>query len=169
MRSPFEQPKPRQVEPGEFPAWDQALALLNRDLAATLPGERPLQLFALRSDDEAAGREWVHVALANGEWHGNALQPQSVADPLSALAAVADAAQETVTERLWRAWPLCGEHDLGMHPRASDGRLVWWCAGERPHGGPEHVRAAVGELDSVVRRARPNRRRRPDRKKRSGR
>lgn len=55
----------------------------------------------------------------------------SVENPAVALAAVADAAQETVTERLWQAWPLCTEHDLGMHPLEAEGRLPRWCAGER--------------------------------------
>ncbi|MFF2717308.1 hypothetical protein [Streptomyces sp. NPDC058011] len=77
-------------------------------------------------------------------------------NPAVALAAVADAAQETVTERLWQAWPLCTEHDLGMHPLEAEGRLPRWCAGERR----QHIRAAVGELDALVRPRRPNRKRR---------
>ena len=166
MRSSFDRSEPRRVAPGEHPAWDLALALLNRDLAATLPDQQPLQLRALPSFDDVSGPEWVHVALANGEWHGNALPPETAADPLTALAAVADAAQETVTERLWRAWPLCAEHDLGMHPREAAGRLVWWCAGNRLRRGPAHIRAAVGELDSLVRPRRPNRK---TPKRRSGR
>lgn len=159
MHAPFDRPEPRRVPPGEHPGWDKALALLNRDLAATLPEQKPLRLLALPPFD-AGGPEYVHVALDNGEWHGNALQPESAEDPASALAAVADAAQETVTERLWQAWPLCPEHDLGMHPREADGRLSWWCAGDRHRRGPAHIRAAVGELDTLVRPRRPNRRRR---------
>ncbi len=37
MRAHDDRPEPRRVSPGEHPMWEQALALLNRDLAATLP------------------------------------------------------------------------------------------------------------------------------------
>lgn len=137
--------------------WERALALLNRDLAVTLPEQEPLQLVALPpyGADEP---ENVYVALANGEWHGNYLD--SADEPASALATVADAAQETVAERLWQAWPVCAEHGLGMHPRDADEQLSWWCAGERLTRGPAHIRAAVGALDTLGRPPRPNRRRR---------
>ncbi|MCX5195156.1 hypothetical protein OOK31_14810 [Streptomyces sp. NBC_00249] len=163
MRSLFDPPEPRRVLPGEYPVWEAALALLNRDLAVTLPGQEPLRLLAVPPCDEdtdEAGTESVHVALANGEWHGNSLYPNAADDPDRALAAVADAAQETVTERLWQAWPLCAEHDLGMHPREADGQLVWWCAGAPARREPAHVRAAVGALDTLVRPHRPNRKKR---------
>ncbi|GAA1191545.1 hypothetical protein F4556_005726 [Kitasatospora gansuensis] len=159
MPAHFDRPEPRRVLPGEYPLWDEALALLNRDLAVTLPAQGPLQLLALppSGPDEPAS---VHVALANGEWHSNDLYPESADDPAHALAIIADAAQETVTERLRQAWPLCAEHDLGMHPRDADGQLSWWCAGERLRRGPAHIRAALGALDTLVRTRRPNRKQR---------
>ncbi|MFI1355164.1 hypothetical protein ACH4TV_16570 [Streptomyces sp. NPDC020898] len=159
MHAPFDRPEPRRVPPGAYPMWDRALALLNRDLAATLPEQEPLRLLAL-PPYEADEPENVYVALANGEWHGNHLYPDSLDDPASALAVVADAAQETVIERLWQAWPVCAEHGLGMHPRDADGQLSWWCAGERLRRGPAHFRTAVGALDTLVRPRRPNRKRR---------
>ncbi|MFD5101774.1 hypothetical protein [Streptomyces albidochromogenes] len=159
MRPHDDRPEPRRVSPGEHPIWEQALALLNRDLAATLPEQEPLRLLALPPHD-ADEPEDVYVALANGEWHGNHLYPESARDLASALAIVADAAQETVTERLWQAWPLCAEHGLGMHPGDADGQLSWWCAGERSRHGAAHIRAAVGALDTLVRPHRPNRTRR---------
>ncbi|GAA1530828.1 hypothetical protein GCM10009730_45140 [Streptomyces albidochromogenes] len=119
----------------------------------------PLRLLAL-PPHEADEPENVYVALANGEWHGNHLYPESALVFASALAIVADAAQETVTERLWQAWPLCAEHGLGMHPRDADGQLSWWCAGERSRHGRAHIRAAVGGLDTLVRPHRPHRKRR---------
>ncbi|MFE0704007.1 hypothetical protein [Streptomyces sp. NPDC058872] len=145
--------RPRRIPLGEHPLLDTALALVNRDLTATLPDQEPLQLMGLPSDhaDEA---EAVHVALANGQWHGNSLMPESDDDPAQALRAVADAAQDTITELLWQAWPLCDEHDLGMHPCEVDGRLSWWCAGDRP-SGPAHIRAAVGDLSAPVRPRHP--------------
>ncbi|NNN34332.1 hypothetical protein HLK59_29000 [Streptomyces sp. S3(2020)] len=162
MHAPSDHPEPRRACPGEYPMWDQALALLNRDLAATLPEQEPLQLLVLPpyASDQP---ENVYVALSNGEWHGNCLNPHGAEadDPASALAIVADAAQETVSERLWQAWPVCAEHGLGMHPRDTDGQLSWWCAGERLRRGPAHVRAAVGALDTLVRPGRPNGKSRP--------
>ncbi|MFJ4850491.1 MULTISPECIES: hypothetical protein [unclassified Streptomyces] len=146
MSHVLDRPEPRQVPPREHPWWNRALALLNRDLAATLPQQGPLRLLA----HPGHGTEYFYVAMADGEWHGNYLLPDTADDPEAALAAVADAAQETVTECLSRAWPVCAAHDRGMHPRDADGHLSWWCAGERPGGGSAHVVAAVGVLDTVA-------------------
>jgi len=158
MRDLYEWPEGRRVPPGEHPAWDRALVLLNRDLAATLPEQEPLQLLALPTHpfggDDAPN---IYVAMADGGWHGNCLFPESADDDSLALAVIADAAQESVTECLWQAWPLCDEHGLGMHPRAADGQLSWWCAGVRSRPGTDHIRAAVGALDTVIRVRRPNR------------
>lgn len=89
--------------------------------------------------------------MANGEWHGNRLAPDSADDLASALAAVADAAQETVTELLWQAWPLCAPSTAwACIRRDGDEQLSWWCAGERSSGGPAHIHAAVGALDAPV-------------------
>ncbi|WEO98842.1 hypothetical protein A6P39_035030 [Streptomyces sp. FXJ1.172] len=152
----FGRPEPRHVLAGEYPLWDEALAAVNRDLASTVPEQRPLCLMA---HSESAGLdEYVFVALADGEAHGNCLMPEESAG--ETLLAVADAAQETVTERLWRVWPVCTVHDLGMHPRDVDGRPSWWCAGGSRKGDPAHVRAAIGELDTLHRPRRPNRKRR---------
>ncbi|WP_309056117.1 hypothetical protein [Streptomyces sp.] len=145
MHTLFDQPEVRRVPQGEYPLGDKALAVLNQ-VAVTLPEQKPLQLVA-RPSHEAGEPECVYVALANGEWHGNFLDPKTPEDSAEALAIVADAAQETVAELLWQAWPVCVEHDLGMHTRDVEGLLSWWCAGRRPGGGPGHIRAAVGALD----------------------
>ncbi|MCC5474222.1 hypothetical protein [Streptomyces barringtoniae] len=155
MRAFFDRSEPRLVLDGEHPLWDEALAAVNRDLAATLPDQRPLRLIAY---PECEDLDEVYVALSNGEAHGSPLTP--VRSAVEALMAVADAAQDTVTERLWRAWPVCTVHDLGMHPRDVDGRPSWWCAGGARRGDPAHIRAAIGELDAVRRTPRPNRKRR---------
>ncbi|MEV7783239.1 hypothetical protein [Kitasatospora sp. NPDC088351] len=127
----------------------------------TLPEQGPLRLLALSpfgAPFDADEPEEVHVALANGEWHGNHLHPDSADDPVNALAIIADAVQETVTACLRQVWPVCAEHGLGMHPRDANGRLSWWCAGERLRRGPAHIRAAVGALDTLMPPRRPNRR-----------
>ncbi|MCX4765771.1 hypothetical protein OG562_33310 [Streptomyces sp. NBC_01275] len=173
MYDPFGMPDPRPVEPGEFPAWDEALALVNRDLATLLPEQGPLRLMALPSwEDEESQDEHVYVALSDGRWHGNDLPPGSDATPAAALAAVAEAAQDTVLECLWQVWPECTEHRLGMHPSrgaeggdesgGEGGLPVWRCAGGRDARNPEHVRA-IGELDPPYR---PRRVRRKERKRR---
>ncbi|MER6027099.1 hypothetical protein [Streptomyces sp. NPDC001851] len=148
-------PEPRLVLAGEYPLWDEALAAVNRDLAVTVPEQRPLRLIAYPESEDLD--EHVHVALSTGEAHDSCLIPaESVAE---ALVAVADAAQGTLTEHLWRAWPLCTLHDLGLHPREVDGRPSWWCAGGSRRGDPAHVRAAIGELGTLQRPVRPHRKR----------
>ncbi|WSD58447.1 hypothetical protein OIE69_05780 [Actinacidiphila glaucinigra] len=149
MRTFSGHPEPRRVSPGEYPWWDRALALLNRDLAVTLPQRKPLQLMI--DPDQP---EHVYVAMDNGEWHATYLLPDSTDEPASVLATVAEAAQDTVTECLWLARPLCPEHGLGMHLRDANGRLSWWCAGDR-QGGDGHVLGDVGLLDMVVPAPRP--------------
>ncbi|WP_085209160.1 hypothetical protein [Streptomyces sp. Amel2xC10] len=147
MNDPFTGPRARAVRPGEHPAWDEALALVNRDLAALLPGRGPLRLLALPSDADA---EWepaerVYVALPDGRRHGDHLDHASRTDPADALASVADAAQDTVLGCLWQVWPVCAEHRLGMHPgRDDDDRVMWECAGGRTPQDPAHVRAIGG-------------------------
>ncbi|MFF4500905.1 hypothetical protein [Streptomyces sp. NPDC001401] len=84
------------------------------------------------------------------EWWGNQLWQGSPDSPRDdALAAVAEAAQDTLTECLWQAWPVCAVHDLGMHLSEKDGRPAWRCTGAGRD--PEHVRAEVGELRELVR------------------
>ncbi|WP_314612298.1 hypothetical protein [Streptomyces stackebrandtii] len=164
--------RPRPVLPGEYPLWEEALGLVNRDLAATLPDQEPLRLMALPAWDggdglDGARGEDLYVTMANGEWQGNCLEASAenrhadaVASVADAVASVADAAQETVSELLWQAWPVCGEHGTGMHPRVTDGEVAWWCSGGRSPREPEHIRAAVGALDTLGRPHRPNRKQR---------
>ncbi|MEU2280747.1 hypothetical protein ABZ614_02045 [Streptomyces sp. NPDC013178] len=155
---PFHLPPPREVQAGEYPLWDEALALVNRDLAALLPDRGPLRLLALPPDEQdESERERVYVALPDGRWHGSDLCHGSEATITGALAAVAEAAQDTVMECLWQVWPVCAEHRVGMHPRREDGRPVWWCAGGREPRDPAHVRALVGELDALHRPGRARR------------
>ena len=163
MNDPYDSPRPRPVQSGEFPLWEEALALVNRDLDALLPDRGPLGLLALPpwdEDEDEAERELVYVALPDGRWHGNNLRHGSASDPAAALAAVAEAAQDTVMECLWQVWPVCAEHRIGMHAGQEDSRPAWWCAGGRDPQDPAHVRAAVGELDALHRPRRARRKRR---------
>ncbi|MER6478433.1 hypothetical protein [Streptomyces filamentosus] len=165
-------PEPRQAEPGQWPKLEAALAVVNRDLRATLPGQGPLILLVAPpgepSPPSGVDRGQVYVAMPDGRWHGNPVNacdleegdPPEPDDPATVLTVVADAAQETVTELLWQAWPVCGEHGMGMHPRppgTSDGWYpgetdavgppVWWCRGGRD--GDCHDASPVGELTAA--------------------
>lgn len=159
MSGIFDPLDPGRVLPGAYSPWEEALALVNRDLAVTLPDVEPLRLLVVPSWDEGTGED-VYVAMANGEWQGNCLEPSSADSPTGAVAAVAEAAQETVSELLWQAWPVCGEHGIGMHPHEEDGQANWHCAGGKKPSEPAHVRATIGALDTLVRPHRPNRKRR---------
>jgi hypothetical protein len=57
-----------------------------------------------------------------------------------ALADLAGYLQEHVAEALWRAWPVCPEHDMGLWPEVHGDAAVWWC---RYRG---HPAAPVGQL-----------------------
>ncbi|WBO67816.1 hypothetical protein [Streptomyces camelliae] len=162
MRASSGRPEPRLVLAGGHPLRDEALAAVNRDLAVTVPGLPALRLIVCPDADDLD--EQVYVALSDGEAHGTCLIPAEWAG--EAMTAVADAAQETVTERLWRAWPVCTVHDLGMHARDVDGTPSWWCAGGSRKGDPAHIRAAIGDLDTLHPPRRPNRRRRKTRRPR---
>ncbi|MFG2940194.1 hypothetical protein [Streptomyces sp. NPDC048282] len=184
-------PEPRPVEPGEWPKLEAALAVVNRDLTATLPEQDAL---VLRVDPRPSlppggiDRGQVYVAMPDGRWHGNQVNawdpeegdPLEPDDEMTVLRVVADAAQETVTELLWQVWPVCGEHKLGMHARpagtAGDwyadgtdagGPPVWWCRGGRD--GASHDVALVGELAATLPGKQRRALRRTERKRNGGR
>ncbi|MFI1566145.1 hypothetical protein ACH4ZX_24335 [Streptomyces sp. NPDC020490] len=167
-------PEPRRAEPGEWPKLEAALAVVDRDLAATLPGHDALVLMVVPSRRPASpggtdDGDQVYVAMADGRWHGNQVNacdleegdPPEPDEAATVLTVVAAAAQETVMELLWQVWPTCREHRIGMHPRpagtAEDwyqgetdaaGPPVWWC-----RGGPDgdcHDAAPVGELAATL-------------------
>lgn len=163
-------PEPTRAEPGSWPGLETALTLVNRDLTATLPDQPPLILLTTPSDGYFT--EQVYVAMPDGRWHGNPVYahyledledgaPREPEDPEGTLLSVADAAQETVTELRWQVWPLCQEHNLGLHPRPAgtpadrDGHeppttapAVWWCRG--PRNGECHDAAPIGELAATL-------------------
>ncbi|OIJ68968.1 hypothetical protein WN71_005810 [Streptomyces mangrovisoli] len=166
-------PEPRPAEPGRWPMLEAALAVVNRDVTATLPGQEPLILMAVPSHEPTPqggfDGEQVHVALPDGRWHGNQVNaydpeegdPEEPDDEETALSVVADAAQSTLMELLWQTWPICPEHKLGTHPRPAgstedwyetttqaDGPTVWWCRGDQDSHG--HDLCRVGELAGTL-------------------
>ncbi|MGW4734582.1 hypothetical protein ACWEQC_36400 [Streptomyces shenzhenensis] len=166
-------PEPSRVEPGRWPKLEAALAVVNRDLMATLPGQDALILMRAPSWEplprNAVEGDQIYVAMPDGRWHGNSVHacdleeddPPEPDDATAVLTVVADAAQETVMELLWRVWPICSAHKIGMHPRPagttedwyqdetdSAGPPVWWCRGGRD--GTCHDASLVGELAATL-------------------
>ena len=60
---------------------------------------------------------------------------------VGAVATVADLIQDDLMKRTWLVWPVCPEHQLGLHAVTREDAAVWRCA-----GGGGHVAAPVGEL-----------------------
>jgi AcrR family transcriptional regulator len=121
-------------EPGWFAALEEALEIVKADLRASgLPDA--LRLYTWEGSRNAAVDAWA----ANST--GWAIFPEAGKDPVTALATVADEAQDAVMHSIWGAWPTCPVHRLGVHARAHDGAAVWWCPVD---GG--HVGARVGQL-----------------------
>lgn len=60
--------------------------------------------------------------------------------PESAAVEVAATVQDIVLEQWWQVWPVCPEHDAGLHVDLLDRRAVWVCRLE------QHVVAVVGQL-----------------------
>ncbi|MEU1462756.1 hypothetical protein ABZ467_19125 [Streptomyces sp. NPDC005727] len=166
-------PGPGRAEPGRWPKLEAALAVVNRDLTATLPGQDALILMAeppwQPMSPGGTDRGQVYVAMPDGRWHGNAVNPCDVEegdppepdDAATILAVVAEAAQSTIMELLWQVWPICPEHKIGTHARAAGaaegwsrgegdaaGPPVWWCRGTRDSDG--HDVSPVGELAGTL-------------------
>lgn len=167
----LEPPEPVPTDPGRWPKLETALAVVNRDLRATLPGQDALVLMGVPSYEPASraytGEEQVYVAMPDGRWQGNPVNasdleegcPPEPHDPETVLGVVAEAAQDTLMELLRQAWPVCPAHGFGMHlwlagmPEDGDGSDVsgppmWHCRGGR--GGTWHGVARVGELAAAL-------------------
>jgi hypothetical protein len=125
-------------EPGWLACLDDAMRLVNRDVAAT-GIRRPCRL---RVHDE--GLNWSTNAYVE-TWDGytgiaDGIYPADGADPVSALVAVADDAQDALMHALFAAWPVCPVHRLGAHASYHEEAAVWWCSGD---GG--HAVTAIGQ------------------------
>ncbi|MET8864372.1 hypothetical protein ABZW11_15645 [Nonomuraea sp. NPDC004580] len=129
---------PFELEPGWWHTLEEALAVVERDARATgVTGTLRLNV----PDWDPQGYARVEF---RGAYQGNGMAPSTGSDPVGALAEVADAAQEVIVEMIWRAWPVCPEHDRGLWVAYQDETVVWRCT----YGGA-HLVAAVGELPSV--------------------
>ncbi|MEV4562148.1 hypothetical protein AB0K12_00100 [Nonomuraea sp. NPDC049419] len=126
---------PFELEPGWWRTLEEALAVVERDARATgVTGTLRLNV----PDWDPHGYARVEF---RGAYQGNSMAPSTGSDRVWALLAVADAAQEVIMEMIWRAWPVCPEHDRGLWVALLDEAVVWRCT----YGGA-HTVAAVGEL-----------------------
>ena len=125
-------------EPGWLACLEDAMRAVNRDVAATgIPS--PCQL---RVHDE--GLDWsVNAYVETRDGYTGIAQgvyPASGADPVSALVAVAEDAQDALMHALFATWPVCPVHRLGAHAWDHKEAAVWWCSGD---GG--HAVTGIGE------------------------
>ena len=84
------------------------------------------------TEDETGVYVWVDRGSYGNVFDG-------LEDRTELLAEVAQVIQVDITDQK-RVWPLCAEHDRGLHAEVIDREAVWRC-----HAGP-HVVARVGEL-----------------------
>lgn len=126
-------------EPGWLSALEEALEVVNRDMRAC--GLRGTGHFLILDPRHA----WVQVSDHHNS-HGFGCHPTAGRDPVTALATVADDAQDAVMHAIGGAWPVCDAHSLGTHAKERDGAAVWWCS-----GGGGHVAAAIGQWPGTER------------------
>jgi hypothetical protein len=121
-------------EPGWLAALEEALEIVKVDLRASgLPDT--LRFYTWDGSRNVGVDAWEGNSTSVG------IFPEEGKDPVTALAAVADDAQDAVMHSIRGAWPTCPKHRLGVHALARDGVAVWWC---RADGG--HVVARIGQL-----------------------
>ncbi|MEU9890657.1 hypothetical protein [Sphaerisporangium sp. NPDC051011] len=109
--------------------------MVSRDIQATgITGTLRLVI----PDWDQSGQAWVEF---QGIHHGNGIRPIAGSDPQWALMSVADATQEVIMEMIWRVWPVCSAHGLGLRAELEHEMAVWRCAGAGTHSV-----APVGEL-----------------------
>jgi hypothetical protein len=121
-------------EPEWLAVLEEALEMVKADLRASGLPDR-VRLYTWEGSCNVGVDAWAANSTSGG------IFPEAGKDPVTALAAVADDAQDAVMHSIWGAWPTCPVHRLGVHPRVYDGAAVWWC---RTDGG--HAIAPVGRL-----------------------
>jgi hypothetical protein len=107
------------LEPGLLTTLEEAMEAVNADMRATgLPGTGRLVV---------PRWEWSPYNAFVLTWAGDygstsGIFPQEARDPVTALAAVADHAQDALMETLGEAWPVCPAHAPAAHARVTKAR-----------------------------------------------
>ena len=129
-----------ELEPRLLTTLEQYLAAAAADLrAAGLDGL--VELIVLESGEPS--NAYVRYNNHFGSTSGIAPSEGDGSDPAAGLVLVADELQDAVMESLFAVWPVCPQHDWGLHPRVVDDRAVWRC-----EGGTGHVVADIGRWGS---------------------
>jgi hypothetical protein len=128
-----------------------ALALVQRDIDATAEEPHTLHFVSLPKGAESS-EELIFLAIENGSyWSGGTSCFDQ--DEETALASIADTAQDCLMEVTHQVWPICPDHDRGVQVRNSDGARyldgddntapspTWWC-----DAGAGHSVSAIGTL-----------------------
>lgn len=116
------------LEPGLLAPLEAALEAVKADMHATgLPG--PIRLVIPEWSDPPH----AFVEFRDGWGSTSGIGPGAGANPVWALLAVADEAQDSIMEKLWEVWPVCPTHHLGAHPQEHNGTAVWQCNGNGGH------------------------------------
>ena len=129
------------TEPLLLATLEQALATVVPDLRATgLAGEaRFVVLEGMEPPHAYVQYQGRPAGYSSGLSPGDAEGPPGSPDM---LVLVAEELQEAVTESLFAAWPVCPEHQFGLHTRVINDQAVWWCS-----AGDGHAIAAIGNLE----------------------
>lgn len=123
------------LEPRLWEVLEYALEVVDRDVRATgITGTLRL----ITPDWDGSGHAWVEF---QGGCHGNGIPPIEGSNAQGALVSVAAAAQEVITDTIWKVWPVCAAHDRGLRAELKHQIAVWRCT-----GGGTHTVAPVGAL-----------------------
>ncbi|NUP21457.1 MAG: hypothetical protein HOV96_30620 [Nonomuraea sp.] len=123
------------IEPRLWTTLEHALEVVKRDVRAGGITDS-LRLATHDCDDRRLA--WVEF---QDDYHGNGIPSIMGSEAQGALAAVAEAVQETIMALVWTVWPVCKTHNRGLHAGFDHGAAVWRC-----NGDGAHTFAPVGRL-----------------------
>jgi hypothetical protein len=121
----------------------RSLELVQRDIDATAEEPHRMHSVSLPSGSDASD-DRIFLAIEDGSyWSGGSSCFGD--DGSTALASVADTAQDCLMVVTHQLWPVCPDHDRGVQVRDFDGSLsalgdasaagspMWWCDAEGGH------------------------------------
>ncbi len=111
------------------------MALVERDIHTTLP-DRPAIEVRVAQEGEGEG---LIIEFREGDSGGWSTGWGLGSTPAGALAAIASYLQDFITDN-WRVWPVCAEHDRGLHATVVGDAAVWQCSAGL------HTTARIGHL-----------------------